>query len=182
MLGPKRLPRAPAHDPRQAALGERTRWQVRALEVERPPMVVLHAGDRIEASLGAVILELHDPGRAGDRTVVLGATGALSLRPQPEPGRLRLGGELAEVYLGCRERTDALERRRPCFSSALDPEALQQLLAAQLRERSDRLPVLDLGAVLRLRIFGEGEPRPLALQQAWVAADDDRLSIDARVE
>ena len=68
------------------------------------------------------------------------------------------------------------------FRAALDPEALQQLLAAQLRERSDRLPVLDLGAVLRLRIFGEGEPRPLALQQAWVAADDDRLSIDARVE
>jgi len=165
----------------QDALGERTRWEVRALGVERPPVLSLHEGGRIEAMLGGVTLELHDPDRAGARTVVLGATGQLTLQPEPEPGRLRLGGELDEVYFGCRERERAAVRRLPCFSSAVDPSILRTLLDEQLRTRSDRLPVLDLGAVLRLQTFGEGEPRSLELAQTWVEARTDALSIDALV-
>lgn len=165
----------------QAALGERTRWRVRALGVERAPIVELRAGDRTEASLGGVTLELHDPERAGTRTVVLGATGTLTLAPEPEPGRLRLQGELAEVYFGCRRREGPLEQRLPCFSSAVDPASLRALLDTQVQQRSDRLPVLDLGAVLRLRAFGEGQPRPLELLSTRVQAEAGHLSIDAQV-
>lgn len=165
----------------QAALGERTRWRVQALGVERSPIVEPRAGDRIEASLGGVTLELHDPDRAGVRTVVLGATGSLTLEPLPEPGRVRLGGELDQVYFGCRSTRGALERRLPCFSSAVDPRSLRELLGTQLRERSNQLPVLDLGAVLRLRLFGEGEPRPVELSATWVKAEQGCLSIDAQI-
>ncbi len=165
----------------QGALGERTRWEVQALGVERPPVLRLQEGGRIDASLGGVTLELHDPDRAGARTVVLGATGQLTLQPEPEPGRLRLGGELDEVYFGCRTREGAAVRRIPCFSSAVDPSMLRLLLDEQLRTRSDRLPVLDLGAVLRLQTFGEGEPRSLELVQTWVEARPSVLSIDAQV-
>ena len=165
----------------QAALGERTRWRVQALGVERSPIVEPRAGDRIEASLGGVTLELRDPDRAGVRTVVLGATGSLALEPLPEPGRVRLGGELDQVYFGCRSTRGALERRLPCFSSAVDPRSLRELLSTQLRERSNQLPVLDLGAVLRLRLFGEGEPRPVELLATWVKAEPGRLSIDVQI-
>lgn len=165
----------------QGALGERTRWQVRALGVELPPMVQLHAGGGIEARMGGVTLELEDAERGRARTVVLGATGALALVPEPEPGRLRLGGVLDTVYFGCRERDGAVERRLPCFSSAVDPEVLGELLDAQVQARSDRLPVLDLGAVLRIEALGDGEVQALELAGMWVTAEDGILAIDAQV-
>jgi hypothetical protein len=165
----------------QDALGERTRWQVRALQAERPPMVWLRAGGRIDATMGGVVLELLDPERNRARSVVLGATGALVLQPEPEPGRLRLGGMLDAVYLGCRERDARVERRLPCFGSAVDPEVLREQLDAQLRARSDRLPVLDFGAVLRIEAFGVGEVHALELVGTWVTAEDGLLAIDAQV-
>lgn len=165
----------------QGLLGERTRWQVEALRVELPPMVRLRADNEVEAVVGGVALELYDPERAVARTVVLGATGSLSLRPEPEPGRLRLGGSLDAVYFGCRERDGEHERRLPCFSSAVDPEVLRERLDEQLRTRTDALPVLDLGGVLRLQAFGDGEVRALELRETWVTAEDGYLAIDARV-
>jgi hypothetical protein len=165
----------------QAELGERTRWQVRALTAELPPMVRLRADGRIDTTIGGVTLELHDPERSNLRTVVLGATGVLLLHPEPEPGRLRLGGTLDAVYFGCRERDGEVERRLPCFSSAVDPEVLREQLDAQLRARSDRLPVLDLGTVLRLQAFGEGQGRALELVDTWVTVEDGLLAIDAQV-
>lgn len=171
----------------QAVLGERTRWEVAALRVERPP--VLWLGDEtIRASLGSIALELLDPERARARTVVLGARGSVTLRPEPEPGRVRLGGTASEVYFGCREGEDEGEDegespwRRPCFAAVVDPERLREQIDQQLHARSDRLPVLDLGGVLRLETFGEGTPRAIDLRRTWVTARPGRLSIDARVE
>ncbi|MCX4247549.1 hypothetical protein [Paraliomyxa miuraensis] len=166
----------------QELLGERTRWRVEALRVELPPMVRLHDGDRIDAVVGGVALELLDPERDVARTVMMGGTGALRLLPEPEPGRLRLGGMLDAVYFGCRERDEAIVRRLPCFSSAVDPHVLRERLDEQLRTRSDALPVLDLGGALRLEALGDGEIRALQLRQTWVSAEDGRLAIDARVE
>ncbi|MEX1368633.1 MAG: hypothetical protein AB1Z98_36230 [Nannocystaceae bacterium] len=163
----------------QASLGERTRWEVRALGVEVPPLMRPRADGRIEATLGGVVLELHDPQRAGRRTVVLGGTGELSLVPQDEAGRLRLGGSLDAAYLGCREREGQRERRVPCFSSVLDPQVLREQLDGQLRERSDQLPVLDLGALLRLEIFGEASPRALEVAGLWVEAEEGTLAVEA---
>lgn len=171
----------------QDVLGERTRWQVQALRVERPPFVQPRASGRIDATMGGVILELDDAERDQARTVVLGGTGAVRLRPEAEPGRLRLHADLDEVYLGCRERLHEgedeleVERRLPCFGAVLDPELLREQLDGQLRARSDRLPVLDLGAMLKLQLFGEGEAKTLALVDAWVTAEDGLLAIDARV-
>lgn len=174
----------------QDVLGERTRWQVRALRAELPPYVRPRADGRIDAAVGGVVLELDDPERGNARTVVLGGTGAVRLRPEPEPGRLRLLADLDEVYLGCRERPEpagngndppALERRLPCFSAVLDPDVLREQLDAQLRARSDRLPVLDLGAMLRLQAFGEGQAKTLELVSTWVTAEDGLLAIDAQV-
>jgi hypothetical protein len=169
----------------QGVLGDRTRWQVQALQVELPPFLRPRASGRIEASLGGVVLELDDPERGQARTVVLGATGTVRLRPEPEPGRLGLLADLDEVYLGCRERRREgeaeRERRLACFSAVLDPELLREQLDEQLRARSDRLPVIDLGAVLRLQVFGEGEAKTLELVETWVAAEDGLLAIDARV-
>jgi hypothetical protein len=169
----------------QAVLGERTRWQVEALRTERPPIVAPRADGRIDAAVGGVILELADPERDAARTVVLGGTGVVRLRPETEPGRLRLHAELDEVYLGCRERSrqgeHEVERRLPCFSAVLDPELLREQLDGQLRARSDRLPVLDLGAMLKLRLLGEGAERSLELVNAWVTAEDGVLAIDAQV-
>jgi hypothetical protein len=167
----------------QDVLGERTRWQVRALRAELPPLVWPRADGRIDATVGGVILELDDPERGKTRSVVLGGTGAVQLRPEAEPGRLRLAADLDEVYLGCRERPreGELERRLPCFSAVLDPEVLREQLDEQLRVRSDRLPVLDLGAMLRLRAFGAGEVKTLELVDAWVVAEEGILAIDAQV-
>jgi hypothetical protein len=165
----------------QGVLGDRTRWQVRALRAELPPLVVPRADGRIDAAVGGVILELDDPERGNARSVVLGGRGAVELRPEGEPGRLRLMADLDEVYLGCRERDGAVERRLPCFAAVLDPEVLREQLDEQLRTRSDRLPVLDLGAMLRLRTFGEGEVKTLELVDAWVTAEDGILAIDAHV-
>lgn len=165
----------------QGALGERTRWEVRALQAELPPMVQLRGDGGIDASMGRVTLELHDPERGTARTVVVGATGALALRPASEPGRLRLGGALDDVYFGCREREGQVERRLPCFSSAVDPEVLRELLDAAVQARSDRLPVLDLGAVLRIEALGDGEVQALELLGMWVTVEEGLLVIDARV-
>ena len=168
----------------QRVLGDRTRWRVEALRVERPPMLWPRADGRIDATVGGVILELLDPERGVERTVVLGGTGALTLQPEPTPGRLRLGGGLEAVYFGCREREGARERRLPCFSAAVDPEVLRDQLDEQLGERGDALPVLDLGAALRLRVFagdGEDEARALELAGVWVTAEDRLVAIDARV-
>jgi len=165
----------------QDVLGERTRWQVRALRAELPPYVRPWADGRIDAAVGGVALELDDPERGKARTVVLGGTGAVRLRPEPEPGRLRLVADLDEVYLGCREQGEALERRVSCFSAVLDPEVLRELLDEQLRVRSDRLPVLDLGAMLELQAFGAGETKTLELVSTWVTAEDGILAIDAEV-
>lgn len=169
----------------QGVLGDRTRWQVRALRVEQPPFLRPRASGRIDAAMGGVVLELDDPERGQARTVVLGGTGAVRLRPEGEPGRLRLLADLDEVYLGCRERRlegeRELERRLPCFGTVVDPELLREQLDAQLRARSDRLPVLDLGAMLRLQTFGEGEAKTLELVDAWVTAEDGLLAIDAQV-
>lgn len=165
----------------QDVLGERTRWQVRALRAELPPYVRPRADGRIDAAVGGVMLELDDPERGNARTVVLGGIGAVRLRPEGEPGRLRLLADLDEVYLGCRERDGELERRLPCFSAVLDPDVLREQLDAQLRARSDRLPVLDLGAMLRLQAFGEGEAKTLELVSTWVTAEDGLLAIDAQV-
>lgn len=169
----------------QGVLGERTRWQVRALRVERPPIVQPRASGRIDATMGGVILELDDAERDEARTVVLGGTGAVRLRAEGQPGRLRLHADLDEVYLGCRERRlegeVELERRLPCFGAVVDPELLREQLDEQLRARSQSLPVLDLGAMLRLQTFGEGEAKTLELVDAWVTAEDGLLAIDARV-
>lgn len=165
----------------QASLGERTRWEVRALGVERPPMLRLPGDGSVHATLGGVVLELWDPGRAKGRSVVLGATGELALQSEAEVGRMRLGGSLDAVYLGCREREGEVERRVPCFSSVLDPEVLREQLDEQLRVRSDQLPVLDLGALLRLRIFGEADPRALEVDGLWVAAEAGTLAVEAAV-
>ncbi len=163
----------------QAALGSRTRWKIQALGVERPPVLRPRAGGHFDAALGGVVLELHDPGRARARTVVLGARGQLFMVPQPQPGRVRLGGALDEVFFGCREREGARERRVPCFSGAVDPGQLRAVINAALAERSDRLPVLDLGSVLRLEAFeGEGA-RALGLEEAWIVAGEGWLSVDA---
>ena len=54
-------------------------------------------------------------------------------------------------------------------------------LDEQLRARADRLPVLDLGAMLELRLVGEGEARALELVDAWVTAEDGLLAVDAWV-
>ncbi|MCA9653443.1 MAG: hypothetical protein KC501_26240 [Myxococcales bacterium] len=165
----------------QASLGERTRWETRALGVELPPMLRPRGDGSIEATLGGVVLELGDPERAGMRTVVLGATGVLALRPEDAVGRVRLGGALDAAYLGCRERQGDRERRVPCFSAVLDPEALRSQLDEQLRVRSDRLPVLDLGALLRLRIFGEASERALDVDGLWVAAEEGTVAVEAVV-
>lgn len=165
----------------QGVLGDRTRWQVRALRAELPPLVRPRADGRIDATVGGVILELDDPERGNARSVVLGGSGAVELRPEGAPGRLRLAADLDEVYLGCRERDGGIERRLPCFAAVLDPETLREQLDEQLRSRSDRLPVLDLGAMLRLQIFGAGEAKALELVSAWVTAEDGILAIDARV-
>jgi hypothetical protein len=169
----------------QDVLGDRTRWQVRALRAELPPLVWPHADGHIDATVGGVILELDDPERGKTRSVVLGGHGAVWLQPEPEPGRLRLAADLDEVYLGCRERSRddglELERRLPCFAAVLDPEVLREQLDAQLRARSDRLPVLDLGAMLELQAFGAGEVKTLELVDTWVTAEDGILAIDAQV-
>ena len=165
----------------QAQLGDRTRWQVQALRVEVPPMVRPLEKGRIDATLAGVVLELHDPSRDATRTVVMGATGALTLVPLEPLGRLQLGGSLDEVYLGCRERRGELEWRVPCFSSVLDPQMLRAQLDEALQTRSNQLPVLDLGSLFRLQIFGDADPRALELADFQVAAQADLLTIDARV-
>lgn len=165
----------------QEVLGERTRWQVRALRAERPPMVWPRRSGRIDATVGGVVLELDDPERGQARAVVLGGTGAVRLRPEAEPGRLRLLADLDEVYLGCRERDGQAERRLPCFATVIDPDLLRDRLDEQLRARADRLPVLDLGAMLELQLVGEGEARALELVDAWVTAEDGLLAVDAWV-
>ncbi|MEM7158617.1 MAG: hypothetical protein AAF799_37600 [Myxococcota bacterium] len=165
----------------QAQLGDRTRWQVQALRVEVPPMVRPVEGGRIDATLAGVVLELLDPERAVTRTVVMGSTGALTLTPLEPLGSLQLGGSLDEVYLGCRERREQVERRVPCFSAVLDPRALRQQLDDILKVRSNQLPVLDLGALFRLQIFGDASPRALELADFRVQAQPDLLVIDARV-
>jgi hypothetical protein len=165
----------------QDVLGERTRWRVQALRAELPPLVQPRAGGRIDATVGGVVLELDDAERGQARTVVLGGTGTVQLRPEPEPGRLRLLADLDDVYLGCRERAGEVERRLPCFSAVIDPELLREQLDVQLRARSDRLPVIDLGAVLRLQAFGGDEARTLELLGTWVTAEEGILAVDAQV-
>ncbi len=178
-----RLDDSGLRDELQASLGDRTRWQVQALGAELPPTLRLGADGGIDATVGGIAIELHDPARARARTVMVGMTGELELVPQvaDAPGRVRLAGSLDAVYLGCRERDGEVERRVPCFASVVDPLVLRELLDEQLRARSDRLPVLDLGSLLALEIFGETDPRSLEVEALWVAAAQGRLSVDARV-
>lgn len=177
-----KLQRSGLADELQATLGDRTRWQVQGIDVEVPPMLRLRGDEGIDARLAGITVELYDPGRDVRRTVVLGGTGALRPTLLAELGRVRLGGQLDAAYLGCRERSGDRESRRPCFSTVLDPTTLRVTLNEQLRERSDQLPVLDLGRLFALRLSQGSSDRTLALDSFELSVGEGVLVIDADVK
>lgn len=160
----------------EAELGARTRWRVPEVRVALPPVVHLD-DDTIGISVGGVTMRLVDEGRSQSRDVVVGGVGSIELDIR-DGGTATISGSLDQAYFGC--RLPGLDRRvlPACFSSAVDPELIRKKINLAIMVNAARLPGIDLSGLVQLR-SAEATGRPLALQDARVAAAAGVLSLDA---
>lgn len=162
----------------EAELGSKTRWKVRDIVVELPPVVDLRP-DTIAASLGGITMRLVDDGRDEVRDVVLGGTGRLALEVNGGT-TVRVGGSLDQAYFGCRLAAGPGRQLPACFSSAVDPELVRKKINVAIVVNTPRLPRIDLADLVALELAA-ATGTATRLEAAEVHIGDGVMRMDANL-
>ena len=85
----------------------------------------------------------------GGETLELGARARVELHWDPVHGRLRVGGALDDLWVGCRREAAGRMLRRACFSALADAAELPRRVDEALQATLDALPSFELGRILR---------------------------------